>query len=109
MSEPPSSRPAAPADRPLDGARNANPAGIGFWALVAEDYATHGRDPLSQGFWALFWHQFGNWPMPVRPWFLRLPLTLLYRIMTKLVPPGVVAGGEPARILRNRGIRLADA
>lgn len=86
MSEPPSSRPAAPADRPLDGTRNANQAGIGFC-----------------------WHQFGNWPMSVRPRFLRLPLTLLYRIMTKLVPPEVVAGGEPARILRNRGIRLADA
>lgn len=74
MSEPPSSRPAASADRPLDGTRNANPA----------DDATHGRDPLSQGFWALFWHQFSNWPMSVQPRFLRLPLTLLYRIMTKL-------------------------
>ncbi|MGR3782671.1 MAG: serine O-acetyltransferase [Albimonas sp.] len=65
-----------------DGTRNMNPAGIGFWALVAEDYRTHGRDPLSQGFWALFWHRFGNWRMAVpRPW--RAPLSLIYRLMFK--------------------------
>lgn len=30
-------------------------------------------------------------------------------VVTKSVQPGVVGGGEPAHILRNRGIRLADA
>lgn len=69
---------------PQLGDRNANPEGLSFWALVAEDYATHGRDPLSQGFWALFWHRFGNWRMQVRPRPLRLPLSLLYRIGEKL-------------------------
>lgn len=66
-----------------DGTANLNPPGIGFWSLVAEDYATHGRDPLSQGFWALFWHRFGNWRMSVRPKLARAPLSLLYRIMFK--------------------------
>lgn len=70
--------------RPNPGDANGNPAGIGFWTLVAEDFRTHGRDPLSQGFWALFWHRFGNWRMSVRPRLLRAPLTLLYRIMFKL-------------------------
>ena len=65
------------------GISNENPKGIGFWALVAEDYGTHGRDALSQGFWTLFWHRFGNWRMGIRPRLLRLPLTLIYRIMYK--------------------------
>ena len=81
-------RPRAPAlpagTRPLPlGDRNANPPGIGFWALVAEDFRTHDRDWGSQGFWTLFWHRFGNWRMSVRPRLLRAPLTLLYRVMFK--------------------------
>lgn len=67
----------------LEGAYNANPEGLRFWTLVAEDFATHGRAWCSQGFWALFWHRFGNWRMSVRQKPLRAPLTLLYRIMFK--------------------------
>ncbi|HZV58313.1 MAG TPA: transferase [Sphingobium sp.] len=66
------------------GDRNMNPPGISLRALVAEDYATHDRDWLSQGFWTLFWHRFGNWRMGVRPKLLRMPLTLIYRIMFKM-------------------------
>lgn len=69
---------------PNDGRQNGNPAGIGFWALVAEDFNSHGRGAFSQGFWALFWHRFGNWRMGVRPKLLRAPLSLLYKIMAKL-------------------------
>lgn len=66
-----------------DGTRNMNPVGIGFWALVAEDFRTHQKDWGSQGFWALFWHRFGNWRMSVRPRVLRLPLSLVYKLMFK--------------------------
>jgi serine O-acetyltransferase len=69
--------------RPNPGRENMNPGGAGFWALVAEDWRTHGRAPFSQGFWALFWHRFGNWRMSVRPRLFRLPLTLIYRLMYK--------------------------
>lgn len=69
---------------PNDGTRNMNPAGVGFWALIAEDFRTHNRDWVSQGFWALFWHRFGNWRMAIRTRPLRLPLSVLYRIMFKL-------------------------
>ncbi|MEM1159463.1 MAG: transferase [Pseudomonadota bacterium] len=67
-----------------DGTGNANPEGIGFRALIAEDFDTHKRDFFAQGFWALFWHRFGNWRMAVRSRLLRLPLSLLYRVMFKL-------------------------
>lgn len=63
------------------GAQNMNPASLGFWALVAEDFITHERKLFSQGFWALFWHRFGNFRMSVEPRVLRAPLTLLYRMM----------------------------
>jgi serine O-acetyltransferase len=66
------------------GLRNDNPEGIGFWALVAEDFRTNDSDLFAQGFWALFWHRFGNWRMSVRPRLLRLPLSLVYKIMFKL-------------------------
>ena len=69
---------------PNPGVSNENPKGVGFWALVAEDYRTHGSDPLSQGFWALFWHRFGNWRMGL-PKVLRAPATILFRIGRKLV------------------------
>lgn len=66
-----------------DGSENGNPVGISFWDLVAEDYATHGRAPLSQGFWAIFWHRVGNRRMAIRWRILRAPLTVVYRVMFK--------------------------
>lgn len=69
---------------PNPGTHNCNPAGIGFWALVVEDFRTNDSDLFSQGFWALFWHRFGNWRMSVRPRFLRPPLTAIYLVMYKL-------------------------
>ena len=66
------------------GSENMNPRDIGFWALVAEDLATHQGRLFAQGFWALFWHRFGNWRMGVRIKPLRIPLTLIYRVMHKM-------------------------
>lgn len=70
---------------PNPGTTNCNPNGIGFWALVAEDFRTHDSDLASQGFWALFWHRFGNWRMSIKPRALRIPFSILYRVMAKLV------------------------
>lgn len=69
---------------PNPGDANANPSGIGLRALIAEDFRTHGSDLLSQGFWTLFWHRFGNWRMGVRPRPLRAPLSLLYKVMFRM-------------------------
>lgn len=65
---------------PNKGAKNGNPQGLGFWALVAEDFRSHGRLWGSQGFWTLFWHRFGNWRMG-RSKPARLLLTPVYRLM----------------------------
>ena len=69
---------------PGQGAQDDNPAGIRFWALVAEDFRTHGRDWYSEGFQALFWHRFGNWRMRL-PKPLRVLATLVYRVMFRWV------------------------
>lgn len=98
------------------GVQNANPAGIGLRALVAEDFRTHGRDWLSQGFWTLFWHRFGNWRMGVRPKLLRAPLTILYRFGYKgsqwfcgLDLPYTVRLGRRVRIEHFGGILIAQS
>lgn len=72
------------ADPLPDGSTNQNPAGIGFWALVREDYRTHDSCWTSEGFWAVFVHRFGNWRMSVRTPVLRFPLTLFYGTARKL-------------------------
>ena len=66
------------------GDRNENPGGIGFWALVREDYRTNDAKALGQGFLMLLIHRFGNWRMGVRTKVLRAPLTLLYRFLNKM-------------------------
>lgn len=67
------------------GSKNRNPADMGFFKLIAEDFATHDSDLLSQGFWAIFWHRFGNWRMGIRFRLLRLPFSLTYTIGEKAV------------------------
>ncbi len=67
-----------------DGTTDCNPEGIPFRDLIREDFETHERDVFSQGFWALFWHRFGNLRMKVKTRALRIPLSLTYRVMAKL-------------------------
>ncbi len=67
------------------GDRNQNPPGISFPALIAEDFATHGRKLMSPGFWSLAIFRFGNWRMSVKPRALRPPLTLTYRVAHQAV------------------------
>jgi serine O-acetyltransferase len=82
----PSADPAVRPQSDVDlGRFNRNPPDIAFGALIREDYATHGRDFWSQGFWAIAVHRFGNWRMGVRSGLLRAPLTLIYRILAKHV------------------------
>jgi len=67
------------------GTFNNNPPGISLWNLWREDWETHERDFLSQGFWALAVHRFGNWRMGIRAKILRMPCTLLYKFLYKFV------------------------
>jgi serine O-acetyltransferase len=60
------------------GDTNQNPRDIGFFQLIAEDFRTHGSNPLEPGFWALAAHRLGNARMSLGPRVLRAPLTVAY-------------------------------
>ncbi len=79
---PPQTPPQTP---PLpQGDRNMNPPDLSFWQLVREDFRTNDASLMHQGFLMLLVHRFGNWRMDVRPRLLRIPLTLIYRVLNKL-------------------------
>lgn len=67
------------------GLYNQNPQGISFFELLKEDWVTHEKDFLSQGFWALAVHRYGNWRMGIGNRFLRLPFSILYKFLYKFV------------------------
>ena len=66
------------------GDSNGNPPRIGLIALLREDLRTHDGNCFEQGFWAVAVHRAGNWRMGL-PKLLRMPCSLLYRFLFKLV------------------------
>lgn len=66
------------------GDSNANPSDMSFWELIKEDFVTHDREWFSQGFFALFVNRFGNWRMGIKTKLLRVPMTLLYRLLIRI-------------------------
>jgi serine O-acetyltransferase len=59
---------------------------------IRADLAAHRGDWGAQGFWALLVYRFGRWRYGVRPAWLRKPLSLLYKLLFKLVQ--IVTGIE---------------
>lgn len=95
------------------GSRNINPPGIGLFALLREDFRTHGSAWLEQGFWAVAVHRFGNWRMDLRPKVIRAPFSLLYQWLFKWVQwtcgitlPYTVKLGRRVRIWHHGGMVL---
>lgn len=68
-----------------DGSKNLNPIGRSLFQLLKEDYHTHDRNWLEQGFWALAVHRFGNWRMGIKSVVVRAPFSLLYRFLYRWV------------------------
>jgi serine O-acetyltransferase len=52
---------------------------------IRHDLRAHQGDWAAQGFWALLIYRFGRWRYTVRPTLLRKPLSLLYKILFKMV------------------------
>jgi len=52
---------------------------------IRQDLRAHGGDWGAQGFWALLVYRFGRWRYGVRPVLLRRLLSLIYRLLYKLV------------------------
>lgn len=52
---------------------------------IRDDYEAHGRQWGAQGFWAMLVYRFGRWRYGVRSPLLRKPLSLIYKLLYKLV------------------------
>jgi serine O-acetyltransferase len=108
---PPIATPIETRMEPVRGDKNLNPGK--FWALVREDFATHGRDIFEQGFWAVAVHRFGNARMGIRFKLLRAPFSVIYKLAYKWVEitcgislPYTVELGRRVRIWHHGGIIL---
>lgn len=66
-----------------NGKINQNPSSITFLRLIQEDFNTHERQ-FVQGFWVLLLHRYGNWRMSIVNRFVRLPFSIIYKIMFPL-------------------------
>jgi serine O-acetyltransferase len=76
------SNPHVPTDAPPKPEWVYVPQGPGSWRelykWVAEDWRAHERDWTRPGFRAVAMHRFGNFRMRVKPFLLRLPLSVVY-------------------------------
>ncbi len=95
------------------GATNQNPVGIGIWALLREDLRTHENMLFEQGFWALAVHRFGNWRMSIPTKLLRIPFSIVYKMLYRMVEwtcgislPYPVKVGRRVRIWHHGGMIL---
>lgn len=52
--------------------------------LVREDWKTYEGDLTRQGLWVLLVYRFGRWRYGVRPAWLRIPLSFLYKVLKLL-------------------------
>ncbi|MGP0066210.1 MAG: serine O-acetyltransferase [Isosphaeraceae bacterium] len=101
-------------DPPLNrGDKNFNPPGIGFLALLREDFRTYDHNLFEPGFWAIAIHRYGNWRMGIRPKLLRAPFSLAFRFLAPLIEliagihlPYTVRLGRRVRIWHHGGIVL---
>ncbi|HET6336825.1 MAG TPA: hypothetical protein VFG30_26555 [Polyangiales bacterium] len=49
-----------------------------LWSWIAEDWRSHERDWTRPGFRAVAMHRLGNFRMRIKPFVLRLPLSVVY-------------------------------
>lgn len=70
---------------PVPGDKNQNPPNISFIKLIIEDFQTYDKNFFAPGFWAIAIHRFGNWRMDIRPRLIRMPFSLLYKILNIFV------------------------
>jgi serine O-acetyltransferase len=52
---------------------------------IRSDFRAHNRDWGAQGFWVMLVYRFGRWRYGVRPPFVRKLLSLIYKLLFKLM------------------------
>jgi serine O-acetyltransferase len=51
---------------------------------IREDWRTHDRQLLRQGFWAMIVYRYGKWRYSIRPRWLRMPFSFVYKLLKLL-------------------------
>jgi serine O-acetyltransferase len=57
------------------------PEGGGLFKNIREDWHTYDRQLSRQGFWTMLVYRYGRWRYTIRPRWLRMPFSLLYKIL----------------------------
>jgi serine O-acetyltransferase len=72
---------------------------------LREDWVTHERDIWRQGLWVMAVYRFGRWRYGFRPWLVRAPLSLIYKLLFKSIQ--ILTGIElPCETLIGRRLRI---
>ncbi|MAN67637.1 hypothetical protein [uncultured Hyphomonas sp.] len=58
---------------------------VGFWKLVGEDFATHGKQLFAPGFHAMLVYRWGTWAMSIRFRPIKFPMLLIYVVFQRFV------------------------
>lgn len=56
-----------------------------LFQLIKEDWIAHGKDWTKPGFRAVAVHRFGVWRMQIQPFLLRVPFSILYKLLFRFV------------------------
>ena len=59
---------------------------------IRADYVAHGKSLGAQGFWVMTVYRYGRWRYRIRPRLLRMPFSLLYKVLYKFIQ--IVTGIE---------------
>ncbi len=72
---------------------------------LREDWRTHERDPTRQGLWVMGVYRFGRWRYGIRNRWLRLPFSILYKIL-KLLSQILTGIDLPCEAIVGRRFRI---
>ncbi len=61
---------------------------LSFWQQIKEDWIAHERDWTRPGFRAVVVHRFGVWRMKIKPKLLRVPFSILYKMLFRKIRNG---------------------
>src|ERR1700733_1631062 len=61
------------------------PRSNGVFENIREDWRTHDRQWLRQGFWVMVVYRFGNWRYGIQSRALRLPFSFIYKSLKLLM------------------------
>lgn len=72
---------------------------------IREDWRTHDRELSRQGLWAMTLYRYGRWRYTIRWRWLRMPFSLLYRVMRPVCE--ILTGIElPSEVTLGRRFRI---